>query len=61
MEINRSSKEYLQSMVVAKMFRDKQYRTRVVPNKKKESKYERCKETKGGRWKLGVQYEPWET
>ena len=61
MEINRSSKEYLQSMVVAKMFRDKQYRTRVIPNKKKENKNERCKENSGGRWKFGVQYEPWET
>jgi hypothetical protein len=28
---------------------------------KEQVKNERCKETSRGRWKLGVQYEPWET
>lgn len=51
----------IEAQVTAKMFRDKRFRTRVVPNKRKEYKNERLKESLGRRWEFGVQYEPWET
>jgi len=56
MNINR-----IEQRVIAKMFRDRRFRTRVVPNKRKEFKNERCTKSKGRRWEFGVQYEPWET
>ena len=50
----------IESQVVNKMFReDKRYRTKIIPNKKKEYKYD--KEDQGRYRFRGLQYEPWET
>ena len=50
----------IESQVVNKMFReDKRYRTRIIPNKKKEYKYDK-QNPRGHRFQ-GLQYEPWET
>ena len=50
----------IESQVVNKMFReDKRYRTRIIPNKKKEYKYD--KQTPRRYRFQGLQYEPWET
>ena len=50
----------IESQVVNKMFReDKRYRTKIIPNKKKEYKYD--KEDQGRCRFRGLQYEPWET
>ena len=50
----------IESQVVNKMFReDKRYRTRIIPNKKKEYKYDKQNPR---RYRFqGLQYEPWET
>ena len=50
----------IESQVVNKMFReDKRYRTRIIPNKKKEYKYDKQNPR---RYRFqGRQYEPWET
>ncbi len=53
-------KDLLESQVVNKMFReDKRYRTRIIPNKKKEHKHD--KENQRRYRFQGLQYEPWET
>ena len=58
--IYKKDKYKIESQVVNKMFReDKQYRTRIIPNKKKEYKYD--KEDQGRYRFRGLQYEPWET
>jgi hypothetical protein len=50
----------IESQVVNKMFReDKRYRTKIIPNKKKEYKYDK-QNPRGHRFQ-GLQYEPWET
>lgn len=51
----------IEAQVTAKMFRDKRFRTKVVPNKRKEHKNERFKKGARRRWEFGVQFEPWET
>ena len=50
----------IESQVVNKMFReDKRYRTKIIPNKKKEYKYDK-QNPRGHRFQ-GLQYEPCET
>jgi len=58
--IDKKDKYEIESQVVNKMFReDKRYRTKIIPNKKKEYKYD--KEDQGRYRFRGLQYEPWET
>ena len=59
--IDKKAKYALEDQVIAKMFReDKRFRTRVIPNKKKEYKNESNKDIR--KYKFGgLQYEPWET
>ena len=60
--IDKKNKYALEDKVIAKMFReDKRFRTKVIPNKKKEYKNERCKENQRKHKFGGLQYEPWET
>jgi|TARA_Y100000294_G_C8265704_1_gene220699 hypothetical protein len=59
--IDKKNKYALEDQVISKMFRDKRFRTRVIPNKKKEYKNERCQKNQGGCGFRGLQYEPWET
>ena len=50
----------IESQEVNKMFReDKRYRTKIIPNKKKEYKYD--KQNSRRYMFQGLQYEPWET
>ena len=58
--IDKKNKYALEDQVIAKMFReDKRFRTRVIPNKKKEYKYDKQNPR---RYRFqGLQYEPWET
>jgi hypothetical protein len=60
--IYKKGKYEIESQVVNKMFReDKQYRTKIIPNKKKEHKNERCKENQRKHRFPGLQFESWET
>lgn len=58
--LDKKDKSEIESQVVNKMFReDKRYRTRIIPNKKKEYKYDKQNQR---RYRFqGLQYEPWET
>jgi len=58
--LDKKDKYEIESQVVNKMFReDKRYRTRIIPNKKKEHKYDK---QNSRRYRFqGLQYEPWET
>jgi len=60
--IDKKAKYEIENQVIAKMFReDKRFRTKVIPNKKKEYKNERCKENQRKHRFPGLQFEPWET
>ena len=59
--IDKKAKYALEDQVIAKMFReDKRFRTRVIPNKKKEYKNESIKDIRKHKFG-GLQFEPWET
>ena len=59
--IDKKAKYALEDQVIAKMFREAQrFRTKVIPNKKKEYKNERCKENQRKHRFPGLQYESWE-
>ena len=59
--IDKKAKYEIENQVIAKMFReDKRFRTKVIPNKKKEYKNESNKNIRKHKFG-GLQYEPWET
>ena len=59
--IDKKAKYEIENQVINKMIRDKRFRTRKVErnHKYKELEDESKKDIRG-RWKFGVQYEPWE-
>ena len=59
--LDKKAKYEIENQVINKMFRDKRFRTRKVErnHKYKELEHESKKDIRG-RWKFGVQYEPWE-
>ena len=61
--IDKKAKYELENQVIAKMFRDKRFRTRVVErnHKSKELKNERREKNKRRHRFQGLQFEPWET
>jgi hypothetical protein len=60
--IDKKNKYALEDQVIAKMFRDKRFRTRVVErnHKYKELENESNKDIRKHKFG-GLQYEPWET
>ena len=61
--IDKKAKYEIENQVIAKMFRDKRFRTRVVErnHKSKELKNESREKNKRRHRFQGLQFEPWET
>ena len=61
--IDKKAKYEIENQVIAKMFRDKRFRTRVVErnHKSKELQNERREKTQRKHKFGGLQFEPWET
>ena len=61
--IDKKSKYEIENQVIAKMFRDKRFRTRKVErnHKSKELQNERREKNKRRHRFQGLQFEPWET
>jgi hypothetical protein len=61
--IDKKAKYEIENQVIAKMFRDKRFRTRKVErnHKSKELQNERREKNKRRHRFQGLQFEPWET